>query len=54
MKSKYVQLVSAIIFIAITFVYLFNDNNTGMFGSLILAKLCAMQYSIEDEKENNK
>ena len=51
MKSKYIQLISAIIFIALTFVYLHSGNNIGMFGSLIMSKLCAMQYSIEDGKE---
>ena len=51
MKSKYIQLVSAIIFAILTFVCLHYDDSTGMFASLIMAKLCAMQYSIEDGKE---
>lgn len=51
MKSKYIQIVSAIIFAVLAFVYLHYDDNTGMFGSLIMAKLCAMQYSIEEGEE---
>lgn len=50
MKSKYIQLVSAIIFAILAFMYLHYDDNIAMFGSLIMAKLCAMQYSIEDKK----
>lgn len=52
MKSKHLQLVSAIIFAILAFVCLHCDDSTAMFGSLIMAKLCAMQFSIEDGKEN--
>lgn len=51
MKSKYIQIISTIIFAILAFVYLRHDDNTGMFGSLIMAKLCAMQFAIEDWKE---
>lgn len=54
MKSKYIQLISAIIFAILTFVHLHYGDNTGMFGSLIMAKLCAMQFSIEDGKEKKE
>ena len=51
MKSKYIQLISAITFTILAFVYLLYDDNAGMFGSLIMSKLCAVQYSIEEGKE---
>lgn len=54
MKSKYIQIISVIIFAILAFVYLHSGDNTGMFGSLIMAKLCAMQYSIEDGKEEKE
>lgn len=54
MKSKYIQLISGIIFAILAFVYLHYDDSTAMFGSLIMAKLCAMQYVIEEGKERNK
>lgn len=54
MKSKYIQIISAIIFAILAFVYLHSGDNTGMFGSLIMAKLCAMQYVIEEGKEKGR
>lgn len=51
MKSKHIQIISVIIFAILAFVYLHSGDNTGMFGSLIMAKLCAMQFAIEDWKE---
>lgn len=54
MKSKYIQIISVIIFAILAFVYLHYGDNAAMFGSLIMAKLCAMQFSIEDGKEKRE
>jgi hypothetical protein len=51
MKSKHLQLVLSLIFSILALVWMHYGDRTGLYGCLIMAKLCAMQFSIEEGKE---